>query len=195
MSEKYTVEHFEFENQETYERALKEHNVISMMKKKYRLTNGKTALKLYEKAIEEKAFTTIVGYSFLEELRQIIRKTGAAGETKLADIPVLEKDDGMTEKAVGTQRNGNGTMMIGNSEKYRRLYEGQQLLNRRLKIIVVALLVLVVAIVVIDIKSEYSVFTYFTNYKAKMEEELIDKYENWESELKAREDALNEQSQ
>ena len=39
-----------------------------------------------------------------------------------------------------------------------------------------------------------SFFTYFTNYKANMEEELIDKYENWEEELKAREDAL-EQSQ
>lgn len=53
-------------------------------------------------------------------------------------------------------------------------------------------MVLVIAIIVIDFKSEYSVFTYFTDYKAKMEEELIHKYEGWEKELKAREDALGQ---
>lgn len=57
---------------------------------------------------------------------------------------------------------------------------------------VAALVVLVIAIIVIDFKSEYSVFTYFTDYKAKMEEELIHKYEGWEKELKAREDALGQ---
>ena len=34
--------------------------------------------------------------------------------------------------------------------------------------------------VVINFRFEYSIFTYFTNYKANMEEELIDKYEKWE---------------
>ena len=44
----------------------------------------------------------------------------------------------------------------------------------------------------INLKFEYSIFTYFTNYKAKMEEELIDKYENWESELEEREQQLEQ---
>ncbi len=187
MSEKYTVEHFEFEEKEAYERALKEYNVIQAIKKKKRL-NAKTSVLLYQKAVEEKTFSTVVGYSFLEELRQIIRKAGVAGEGKLAAIPVSGKQD-QTGDNRSSVKNG------GDSEKYKRLYNGQCLLNRRLKIVVVALLFLVAAIVIIDLKSEYSVFTYFTDYKAKMEEELIDKYESWESELKAREDALDQKSQ
>ena len=39
---------------------------------------------------------------------------------------------------------------------------------------------------------EYSIFTYFTNYKANMEEELIDKYEKWEERLQQKEDSLNQ---
>lgn len=35
-----------------------------------------------------------------------------------------------------------------------------------------------IGFVVINFRFEYSIFTYFTNYKANMEEELIDKYEN-----------------
>lgn len=195
MLEKYTIEHFEFEDKETYERALKEYHVIKAMKKQHRL-NGKMAVRLYQKAIEEKVFSTIVGYSFLEELRRIIRKTGAAKESDLAAIPVYGKQG---HTASGTEEHPGGNRVTvkrsDHLEKYKRLYEGQCLLNRRLKIVVVALVLLVAAIVIIDLKSEYSVFTYFTDYKAKMEEELIDKYENWESELKAREDALEQKSQ
>lgn len=40
------------------------------------------------------------------------------------------------------------------------------------------LIVLLAALVIITVKSKYSVFTYFTDYKSNMENELIDKYEN-----------------
>ena len=57
------------------------------------------------------------------------------------------------------------------------MYEGQQLLNKKLKIALFAAVVLLIGFVVINFRFEYSIFTYFTNYKANMEEELIDKYE------------------
>lgn len=186
MSEKYTVDHFCFENRDVYERAVKEEKVIKSMREKYHLSNGKTAWKIYQKAVEEKVFTTVVGYSFLNELWDTIRKSSAAAVNKLPDIPV---------KAEGTADAGPveaGGIKRARGDKYQRLYEGQCLLNKRLKIIVLALVILIVAFVVIDLKSEYSVFTYFTDYKAKMEEELYDKYEAWENELKAREDALEQ---
>ena len=70
------------------------------------------------------------------------------------------------------------------------MYEGQQLLNKKLKIALFAAVVLLVGFVVINFRFEYSIFTYFTNYKANMEEELIDKYENWQANLEQREQAL-----
>ena len=66
------------------------------------------------------------------------------------------------------------------------------MLNKKLKIAIVALVILLIGFVVINFRFEYTVFTYFTNYKAKMEEELIDKYEKWDAELKAREDKLEQ---
>lgn len=184
MSEQYTVEHFCFTDKGTYERAVKEQKVIEAMRDRYDLSSGKTAYRLYQKAVEEKAFTTVVGYTFLKELRSTALKTKAVKEKELSDIPVKAGADVRASESVPPQKR--------RPDKYRNLYEGQRLLNRRLKIVVMALLVLVIAFVVIDLRSEYSVFTYFTDYKSKMEEELIDKYENWESELKAREDALNQ---
>ena len=65
-----------------------------------------------------------------------------------------------------------------------------KLKNKKLKIALVAALVLLAGFVIINFRFQYSIFTYFTNYKANMEEELIDKYENWQANLEQREQAL-----
>ena len=76
------------------------------------------------------------------------------------------------------------------SGKYKKLYENEKLKNKKLKIALVAALVLLTGFVIINFRFQYSIFTYFTNYKANMEEELIDKYENWQADLEQREQAL-----
>lgn len=193
MSEKYVVEHYRFEDKAVFERAQKEARLIETMRKKYKLSNGKIALKVYQKAVEEEIFMTEVGYSFLRELRIIALKTNAAAGEELPEIPIRAGD------GAGQHHSGESTAAVEHSPKrlrelsrFERLYEGQRLLNKKLKFVVAVLVVLVIAFIVIDFKSEYSVFTYFTDYKAKMEEELIHKYEGWENELKAREDALEQ---
>lgn len=197
MSEKYMVDGFCFQNKSVYDRAVKEHTVITSMRKKYKLSEGKTAWMVYQKAVKEEVFTTVVGYSFLKELQETIGASGTMKGKSLAEIPVkLEAPASGTEGAGAAEVKVSGSAgWKENPGRYKMLYEGQCLLNRRLKFIVFALIVLVAALVIIDAKSEYSVFTYFTDYKTQMEEELINKYEKWESELKAREDALNGKEQ
>lgn len=193
MSGKYVVDGFCFQDKKVYDRAVKEHTVITSMRKKYKLSEGKTAWMVYQKAVQDGVFTTIVGYSFLKELQKTIAASGILKGKSLDGIPVKAE---LTETEGSPVAETQTTGFAGrkdNPGRYKVLYEGQRLLNRRLKFVVFALIVLVAALVVIDAKSEYSVFTYFTDYKTKMEEELIDKYEKWESELKAREDALNGQ--
>lgn len=188
MSEKYMVDGFCFQNKSVYDRAIKEHTVITSMRKKYKLSEGKTAWMVYQKAVKEEVFTTVVGYSFLKELQKTIEASGKMTGKPLAEIPVKAE---LSEPGATGAKGTRSVERKGNQGRYKVLYEGQRLLNRRLKFVLFALIVLLAALVVIDAKSEYSVFTYFTDYKTKMEEELINKYEAWESELKAREDALN----
>ena len=58
-------------------------------------------------------------------------------------------------------------------------------------IIIAFLVIIIIAMVVITYKTKYSIFTYFTDYKTQMEEELVDKYEKWEKELDDREMKLD----
>ena len=140
------MDRYTFESRESYEKAVKEEELIQQLKKKADLKNNKTVLKLYNKLVAEKTFSTVIGYDFLEELRTQILKSGLVSEELLPEIP--------------------------------------------LKIALVAALVLLAGFVIINFRFQYSIFTYFTNYKANMEEELIDKYENWQANLEQREQAL-----
>lgn len=75
------------------------------------------------------------------------------------------------------------------------MYEGQKLLNKKFKIALVSLVIILIGFIVINFKFEYSIFTYFTNYKANMEEELIDKYRSWEEELQQKQQQLQQSQQ
>ena len=63
------MDRYTFESRESYEKAVKEEELIQQLKKKADLKNNKTVLKLYNKLVAEKTFSTVIGYDFLEELR------------------------------------------------------------------------------------------------------------------------------
>lgn len=171
-----------FESREAYDRAKREAEFIRKVEDAMDLTDGKSALKLYNKLVKEKSFSSMVGYEFMFELRRVIIESGVAREDSLAPIPVREiiklEQDTLEDRALEVER-------------YRRLYEGQRVITTKYKIGILICLIILIGFFVVNIKMEYSVFTYFTNYKATMEEELIDKYQKWSEELKKREDALN----
>ncbi len=183
MGETYETERFSFESRESYEQAKKEKEIIEQLIQNVDLSDSKKALKVYHKAISEKVFSTVTGYSFLVELRQSILDSGIVTERAMAPIPVKEpthrKQDTIPEPSV-------------KEERYRRLYEGQMLMNKKWKIALITAILVLIGFVVINFRFEYSIFTYFTNYKANMEEELINKYEAWEERLEEREKQLEQ---
>lgn len=181
----YELEGFVFESRETYDAAKREYDMVLTLNEKVDFNDTKSALKVYNKFVTEKTFTTVIGYSFLLELRKYLLESGTVTPESLAEIPVREYKKQTTD-TIPQRPKGES--------KYHRMYEEQKKLNAKMKIVVIAAIVLLIGFTAITVGTDYSVFTYFTNYKANMEEELIDKYENWEEELKAREDAL-EQSQ
>lgn len=183
MAENYVTNQYSFESRESYEQTKKEAEQIKKLIHSADLKNPKIALKIYNKCVADKLFHTMAGYTFLMELRHFIGKSGLVNEQSLAPIPIKEENEKKPDFIAQASRK---------EAKWKRLYEGQQLLNKKLKIALFAAVVLLVGFVVINFRFEYSIFTYFTNYKANMEEELIDKYERWEERLQQKEDSLNQ---
>lgn len=183
MSETYSLNSFTFESRESYEQAKKETEIIEQLKENTDLSNARTALKVYNKSISEKVFHTVAGYYFLLELRRSILESGLVTERALAQIPIQEP-----------LRTRNDVIPHRPSQegKFHKLYEGQRLLNKKLKIALAAAVLILAGFVIINFRFEYTIFTYFTNYKDKMENELIDKYEHWEEELETRERQLEQ---
>ena len=187
MEEKKSVDvnlsRYNFESREAYDRAKKEAEFIRKAEETMDLTDGKTALKLYNKIVKEKIFSSVLGYEFLFELRDVIIETGTAKAENLAPVPVREiikvENDTLEDRSIEV-------------EKYRQLYEGQKIINSKFKIGIIVCVVVLIGFVLVNFKLEYSVFTYFTNYKATMEEDLVNKYEKWSEELQKREDAIEQ---
>ncbi len=179
---KALLDSLEYESREAYDRAKKEADFIVKVSESVDILEPKTALKLYNKIVSEKSLSSVVGYEFLTYLREIISEGGLGNVDTLAHIPVREIIK--TEKDTLTQTDFE-------TEKYRKLYEGQKLINKKIKIALFACLLVLAGFVIVNFRLEYSIFTYFTNYKANMEEELIDKYENWAKELEEKENSLN----
>lgn len=182
MAEQYSLDHFVFDNKTIYEQAQKEKKGIDAMRKRYDIQKGKVALAIYNKALDENIFSTEVGYQFLFELRHNILACNAAKEEELRPIHVVSRYE--TTSFVKEK--------VSDRSKFMQLYEMQCAKTKRLRIVVIALLALLIAFIVIDYKSEYSIFTYFTDYKQNMEDELVNKYEEWENDLNAREEQLKQ---
>ncbi len=174
---------YNFESREAYDRAKKEAEFIRKAQKTMDLTDGKTALKLYNKIVKEKIFSSVLGYEFLFELRDVIIETGMAKAENLSPVPVREiikvENDTLEDRSLEVER-------------YRRLYEGQKIINSKFKIGIIVCVLVLIGFVLVNFKLEYSVFTYFTNYKATMEEDLVNKYEKWSEELEKREQAIEQ---
>ena len=184
--DEWNIDGFLFQDRKEYENALKEKDTITVLKNKVNLQDGKNALKVYNRFVKEDTFRTIYGFHFLAELRESLIESGFVTEDMLAPISVQERKASLPPVKKKKKQED-----FPEEGKYEQLYKDGKANIKKFKIAIVALVVILVAMFVITIKSQYSVFTYFTDYKTKMEEELVNKYETWEKELDQREAELD----
>lgn len=182
LNDGMVIEGVRFDNIDEYELAKKEMEAIRTIERKYPLGNAKIALSIYNKAVTKKYFKTVVGYIFLKRLRETIVSCGLVSDDMLNPIPVF-----------GKSADGGGALGNNSSDpdKYRFLYNSEKRTKTVMAIIVVALTAVIIAMFFMTSKSGYSFVTYFTDYENKIRNEVIDDYEKWENELKAREEALD----
>lgn len=179
----YELESFVFESRKAYEKAKKEEELIQTLLESADLTDEKNALKTYNRFVTDKTFSTIIGYTFLVQLRDYLIQSEFVSADALMEIPV---------KAINADASDTMPAKPQGESRYKRLYEIEKMSKKKFKIALIAAVVFLIGVIAVTLGSKYSVFTYFTNYKANMEEELIDKYENWQEELQQREDALEQ---
>lgn len=183
---KYIIEEFCFLDKKEYERALKEKETISYITANTDMNDMKAVLKVYNRAVEKKSFQTVIGLEFLKNIRSRLIVSGLVTAETISEIPVIKR--GTEVKKTEPLDKNDASREI---EKYKKAYENAST-GRTIKNIIIGFLsVIIIAMIIITAKAKYSIFTYFTDYETKMENELIDKYEKWEDELEAREKALN----
>ena len=125
---------------------------------------------------------------YLGEIRKRLIGSGVVEKDLLEPIPVqtvMEKK----AKEPGYLNNADQT------EKYKKAYENAKAGNKIRTFFIIVLFVVIAVMVGITYKSQYSVFTYFTNYKENMKNEILNEYENWESDLNKREKKVKEKEQ
>lgn len=183
---KYVIDGYSFPGRNDYEKALKEKEAISYIAANTNMADMKAVLKIYNKSVEKQSFQTAVGLEFVNNMRKTLISSGIVSKDTLMDIPV-PKISGSRQATASADVNTSDAR----ADKYKLAYENA-LAGRTIRNIVIAFLTLIIiAMLVITLNSKYSVFTYFTDYKADMENELIDKYESWKDELDKREKELD----
>ncbi|MBR1864971.1 MAG: hypothetical protein IJ801_00535 [Lachnospiraceae bacterium] len=170
--ESLVVDGFLFPGNKEAQIALKEKKNIEVIREKTPLTDSQAVYELYTKLIERDMFKTMVGYSFLYEMRYRLINEFGYGEEELPTV-VLPKRM--------------------NYDKVEELNKGvletklQDLLltKKRMSIVIVALAFMVVAMFVLAAVNPNVGYI-------NTENKVINKYEAWQEELEKREQAVKE---
>lgn len=183
----YRIDEYSFLNREDYERALKEKETVAYLQANTGSNDNKALLKVYNRSVEKKSFHTVIGIEYLSALRrQLIASGIVTGET-LAPVPI----PGTAAVGKRTER-PDQSQLERQVARYKAAYESARTGRIIKNMTILILIVVIIAFLLITYQTRYSVFTYFTNYKEDMREELIDEYVDWENQLEQKEQELKD---
>ena len=188
-----TIDGFYFETDELYEEAHKEKLALAYLAKQVDLSDNKQALRLYQQAVSQKLFSTVIGLSFLKDIElrlkkdenipndQIMPVTVPLKEnpSKSSPSPSGEPEDKPKGKPVREKPKKESRPFDEKSEagKYRRRFHGALAL-------IFILLGTIGVMFFITLSSDLPTIV---NYRTRLNNE----YASWEEELKEREASLD----
>ena len=165
-----------FLNSYDYKEAKREAESVEYIKANTELGDINKVIKLYIKLVERKTLRTVVGYAFLNELRNQIIQSGIIGEDKLPKIQIQK------EQAI---RVYNSELERKQEEKHLAEMNEYKTKLRNSRIIIVFLTLIVLVMLVLSIFNERIMYTVHEN-------QFIDQYANWQADLEEREAALKQ---
>ncbi len=173
LSLKYTLEGFQFSTEEEFKIAKEDYDAIQFFKDKLDMSDLPAVYKLYKRLIERNTFQTMVGYSFLRDLQNILI------EDNYKTLDNLEKIH------IKIMQNSTEKVEEISIEHYKNLAEDRRVKNRNSRIINILLVFTIIIMFFIALKADKTVFTQF-------EQDVVDKYSAWEVELSEWEEQLRE---
>lgn len=184
MADSYVIDGYIFQSRSDYERAQKERETIAYLSAHSDMEDMKAVYKIYKTASEKQSFQTVFGLKYMEELRGRLLDSGIVTEDVLAPIPVGRAVSGGVKSQIPPEEKKAG--------EYRQAYEKAKAGSIIKNLLIGALLVVIAGMMIITYNNQYSIFTYFTNYKENMREEILDEYEEWENAVREREKAVEQ---
>lgn len=189
MAESYIIDGYVFQNRTDFDRAKKEKETIAYLSAHADMTDMKAVYKIYKTATQKHSFQTVFGLNYMEELRKCLVESGIVTEDVLEPIPVG------TVMAAGKSKVQTPPVADKEAIEYKQAYEKAKSGSLIKNLLIVVLLAVIIGMVIITYKNQYSIFTYFTDYKEDMRGELLDEYEEWENTLKEREKEIEKKEQ
>lgn len=187
------IDGFYFETDALYEEAHKEKIACAYLSRQVDLTDNKQALRLYQQAVSQKLFSTVIGLSFLRDIELRLKKDASIPKDQIipvtvplkesASIESLPQETGprktQKEKTVRERPAKERYPFDEKTEagKYRRRFHGALSF-------VIILLITVAVMFFITLSSDLPTIV---NYRTRLNNE----YASWEEELKEREAALD----
>lgn len=166
------VDGFVFPNEKEAQTAFNEHNNIEMIRQRTPISDPDAAYELYTKLIERDMFKTVVGYSFLYELRQrLVVDFGYAEE----ELPFVTLSENIRYDRISGR---NQNILEIKLEK-------ELAIKKKMTIALIALIAMVIAMFVIAAVNPN------TGY-INTENKILNKYATWQEELEQREQAVKE---
>lgn len=172
-SEKWVVQCYSFPNSREYEKACKEQETVAYIRSNTNLSNVQVVAKLYTSLIEKETFDTIIGYSFLEELRQILLKDSRVTEEALPAIPVKVKDAILLKESAANVK----------ADRYKALYEKSESKKKISMIANIMLALIIIAMMVLTLVTG-------NTSEDKVRTEILNEYSSWKQELEQKEKEL-----
>lgn len=177
----YVVNGYVFGNRTDYEAALQEKKGILYLNEQTDLNDTAKVMKLYHELIEKRVFSTPVGMDYLKQLRRALLKAPGVNAADVPYVYVLSANaitNDKAEKYVATKYDKAVRELKKGLDKQKYRRRVSFILNIILAIVVIAMFI------ILSTSSTPTVLDY--------ERKIQDKYSQWESELKSKEDELRQ---
>ena len=174
MAEKIPVSGFLFNTAEEIGAAKKEAKAVVYLEERLKGRSPAEAKTMYDQILGQSLFHTAVGYTFLKELQDTLKKNGVKD---IAPIPVVS----MVVKKEPVPQPDAGSAPNPRLEKKLKNVRGQL---RTMRAVAIVCMLMVVAMFAITLTSKSPTIL---NYESK----VLDKYATWEQELSQREQAVS----
>lgn len=171
------IDGYLFEDREEYGQALKEHDTVVYIRANTNMNEIKQLITIHNKLIEKKAFSTVIGFQFLHEMRQTIVTKEEALSQFLLPVPMIKKE--VTKPRIQEKESKS------QEKRYQMLYENLKGKRNQSKIINVFLLMILVAFLLISYHGNHA-------SNQRVEEAVINRYSSWKEELTKKEEELKQ---